>query len=597
MNFLSGIFHLATPKPVDPTRLRTMAGTGANVNIWTSPGIGLCASPGADIALCPDSRMALLFYGKIYNYKEIYGLLGLKYEDKTGVSDALLVLRGWQRWGRAILDRIEGKFAFALCEMEHHRLTLARDRFGACAIHFAQISDGSLIFSSTMRGLASHPLFRKKIQPTAIDDYLALGFIPDDNCLLAGTQKLPAAHYAVIVRGKPLAPPICWWDIQFGRGPIRSDKALDDEWTERMRSAVALRTERTQAGALITCLPEDAALTAFMAENRASAVPTCTFDYGWDDTGNLDDAGEAISRRFATGHMRHGVSAESLLSSLDSFTQLFDEPVASIKPMVEYAQYLRARQQMAEVVASVGGDELFCGHTEYHPVGTLGAMRNTFYKALNKSNLSISSAFGKKISDPFLDQRELLLAGMRAPLLTVRMRKDIEGYSPIQRYAAAMQRAFADDDAARAQSADIHIRLPTMVQRAEISAKAAGLELHTPFLDRGLAHFAASLPLNQRFRMGWGKWAMRRALHPFLPKDIIWNHNAPASPPVGEWFRTLLQGELSRLANASALVESGFFSPAALAHLVDQHRNGQHDHGALFWQLLMLDRSIAQLQR
>lgn len=598
MNFLSGIFHLATPKPVDPARLQTMAGGGANGNIWTAPGIGLCASKGADIALCADSGMAILFYGKIYNFNEIIRNININNEHEAKLSDALLVLRGWQRWGRAVLDHIEGKFAFALYEMEHHRLTLARDRFGSCALHSAQISDGSLIFSSTMRGLAAHPLFRKRIAPTAIDDYLALGFIPDDNCLLAGIQKLPPAHYAVITRGKAPSTPICWWDIQFRPGPARSDRALDDEWTARMRAAVTIRTETAHMGALLTHLPEDAALIAFMAENSASAVPSCTFDQGWDDAGNIGDAGDAISRRFATRHMRHGVFADSLLSLLDDFTQLFDEPIASITPMVEHAQYLRARQQMAGLMAPIGSDEFFCGHPEYRPFGAFEMLRRSLDKNHdNKDLYPVLSFLKKRRSHPFLDQRTSLSVGLRAPLLTARMRKDIEGYSPIRRYAAALERAFADDNPARAQYADIHIRLPTMVQRAEISAQAAGLELHNPFLDRELAQFAASLPLSQRFRKGRGKWMMRRALRPFLSKDILWNSSAPTPPPVGEWFRTILKEHLSKLANASALVDSGFFSPSALASLAEEHRSGHQDHGALFWQLLMLDRSIAQLQR
>jgi asparagine synthase (glutamine-hydrolysing) len=124
---------------------------------------------------------------------------------------------------------------------------------------------------------------------------------------------------------------------------------------------------------------------------------------------------------------------------------------------------------------------------------------------------------------------------------------------------------------------------------------AVSLEAREPLLDYRLIEFGARLPQSMRIRGTTGKWLMKKAMRRYLPDDILYRRKMGFSTPIGAWFRGPLAGEAQRIAQGSALVESGWFDVAALDRIVTEHRSSRVDHGRLLWQLLMLDRSLGRL--
>ena len=206
---IAGIFHCTTPKPVDPARVERMCDAMVHrgpdgAGVWAAPGVGLGHRRLSIIDLAgspqpmhsPDGRAVIVFNGEIYNFMELRRELAASGAQFRTDGDTEVILAAWQRWGTGCLEKLHGMFAFALYDLDRRQLFLARDRFGVKPLFTARLSDGSLAFASELKGLLAHPLLRREVDPLAVEDYLAWGYVPDHRSILKGVEKLPAGHSA-----------------------------------------------------------------------------------------------------------------------------------------------------------------------------------------------------------------------------------------------------------------------------------------------------------------------------------------------------------------------------------------------------------------
>ena len=163
-------------------------------------------------------------------------------------------------------------------------------------------------------------------------------------------------------------------------------------------------------------------------------------------------------------------------------------------------------------------------------------------------------------------------------------------------YVRAMRDAPARDPIDRAQYADLKIWLPgDILTKSDRTSMAVSLEAREPLLDHRLVAFAASLPADMRIRGGVGKWLMKRALEPYLPREILYRPKMGFVTPVSAWFRGALAETAAALPHSRTLAQTGWFDLGRLAGLAEAHRAGREEHGRTLWQFLMLERSLARL--
>ena len=251
---IAGIFHLGTPKPVEPGRVKMMIDAIAHrgpdgEGIWTAPGVGLGHRRLSIIDLAggdqpmhsADGRLTVVFNGEIYNYRELRVDMEAWGARFATDSDTEVILHGWRRWGADCLDHFTGMFAFALFDADAQSLFLARDRVGVKPLFYTELPDGAVLFGSELKALLAHPRLRRAPDLSAVEDFMGLGYVPDDACLVAGVKKLAAGHHLTLRRNHPLPPPRRWWDLPFtadAKGPTRD---LEAQLTDYMRMAVRSR--------------------------------------------------------------------------------------------------------------------------------------------------------------------------------------------------------------------------------------------------------------------------------------------------------------------------------------------------------------------
>ena len=159
-----------------------------------------------------------------------------------------------------------------------------------------------------------------------------------------------------------------------------------------------------------------------------------------------------------------------------------------------------------------------------------------------------------------------------------------------------MRQAPARDGLDRAQYADLKFWLPgDILTKTDRASMAVGLEVREPLLDHRLIEFAATLPLRQRIRGTQGKWLLKHTMERYLPRDILYRPKQGFVTPISHWLRGPLAGEARAIASAGGIARTGWFAPAHLSLLADEHIAGRRDHGRVLWQLLMLERSLRHL--
>src|SRR5678816_4661855 len=171
------------------------------VGVHVEPGVGLGhrrlsiidLSTGQQPLYNEDHSVCIIYNGEIYNYQELIPeLTALGHVFRTR-SDTEVVVHAWEAWGEDCVKRFRGMFAFALWDRNRETLFLARDRLGVKPLYYALLDDGMLIFGSELKSLLVHPRLKRDIDPHAVEDYFAYGYVPEPRTIFRGALKLPPA--------------------------------------------------------------------------------------------------------------------------------------------------------------------------------------------------------------------------------------------------------------------------------------------------------------------------------------------------------------------------------------------------------------------
>lgn len=625
---IAGIYHLETPKPVDPARVKAMCDALVHrgpdgEGVWTAPGVGLGHRRLSiiDIAGSPqpmasaDGRAMLVFNGEIYNYRELRHELRETGANFRTDGDSEVILAAWQRWGPDCVTRLNGMFAFAIYDLDARTLFLARDRLGVKPLFMAQLSDGSLAFGSELKALLAHPLLRRDIDPLAVEDYLAWGYVPESRSMLRGVTKLPAGHSLLLRHGAPVPSPRQWWDISFAEHRKGRVEDLEAELLHLMRQSVSSRmVADVPLGAFLSGGVDSSSVVALMAEASARPVKTCSIGF---DVAALDETAYAsgIAQRYATDHRARQISPDDF-DMVDALAGMFDEPFADASALPTWRVCQLARETVTVALSGDGADEALAGYRRHifqhnedrvraflpqslrsRVFGTLGAVypkadwaprplraKTTLLSLAGDSAAGYARAIG--FTPPEL----------RNSLYSEEYRRLRGDYRAETELLDLMRSAPARSGLDRAQYADLRFWLPgDILTKVDRTSMAVSLEAREPLLDHRLIEFAATLPEAMRIRGGQGKWLMKRTMRRFLPDDVLYRPKQGFVTPIAQWFRGPLAETAREICASAHLSRTGWFDPRRLAGLVDAHVAGISDNSRLLWQLLMLDRSFTKL--
>jgi asparagine synthase (glutamine-hydrolysing) len=557
-------------------------------------------------------EITLVFNGEIYNYRELRKeLLARGHRFKTR-SDGEVIAHLYEEKGADFVRDLNGMFAIALWDNPAQRLVLARDRTGEKPLYYWQ-NDRTLVFASEIKAILEYPGISPGLDSEALAQYFFYGYFPAPRSVYAEIKKLPAAHLMVVERGGVRTE--CYWRLQDyllaperPRLAARQEREVCAELRERLREAAISRlVSDVPLGIFLSGGIDSSTLVATMSELSPGNVNSFSVSF---PSRSFDEGGYAayVARHFHTQH--HVLTADdaNMRQALDYLVDHLDEPMADPAVIPTFLLSRFAREHIKVALSGEGGDELFGGYPTY-----LGARAAEYYLRLPRvirrqvfdrvrNFLPVSSSavplglFLRRFlahAEKNPAERHNIWFGMFSP-------DELDGlfspewagphppssviFSPLPRL---LDGARFDEVLGEMLYLDFRMYLEdNLLVKVDRASMACSLELRTPFLDHRLVEFAAGLPTHLKVRGFEGKYILKKAVEEWLPRKIVYRQKRGFTVPIASWMRNELRPLVTETLEEDKLKRQGFFNPAFVRRLLQEHFAGRADHRKTLWTLL-----------
>ena len=545
-----------------------------------------------------DGNVSVIVNGEIYNHRELRAGLEERGHRFATNSDSEVVAHLYEEHGTDCARELNGIFAFAIWDARAQRLVAARDPFGVKPLYWW--TDGHrTALASEITALLSAGLVEPKVDPIALDHFLAARFVPSPRTLFARVQKLPAASLLVAEGENP--PRIESYRQAPGDPFDGGEDELAHALAERFTDAVDRQMmSDVPYGEFLSGGVDSAAVAAAMAK-RSSAPPT-TFTIGFPGGGKEFDEREYAAesaRLIGTDHHSTALAQEDFVSEVRRSVPRLEEPfgIPSAGALTQLARF--AAQDVKVVLAGQGADEPHGGYGRHRAAAVLRQLR-ALPSFLAKPAAAAAGALPRNarakraarlLGDMPDAERLVRLAeitdhGQRARLSGSRGEE-----ADAERVALAgdvLSDVPGRDLLEQALYLDTHLFLPDRILICNDKATmAASLELRVPFLDLELMRFVERIPARVRAGARRGKLLHRRAMSELLPPQIAERPRHGFFTPYDQWLRESLGEEVERRFAQGEPV-SELIQPTEVTRLVAEHRSGRSDHKDLLYCLLEL---------
>ncbi len=547
-----------------------------------------------------NGDICVTFNGEIYNHNDLRRTLedlGHRFDTR---SDTEVLLKAYREWGEACLERLTGMFAFAIFDAHRRLLFLARDRAGEKPLFFVWKRGHAFSFASELKALLADPALPREIDPSALNHYLAFGYVPGDRCMVAGCRKLPAGHAMTLSLDSFDLKLWRYWNLpERAPRPLTDARELEDELEHILSEAVRRQLQADVPVAVLLSGGIDSSLVAALAARHSA--PIRTFTISLPGQGKFDETEQArlVSRHFGTDHIELPLESDDL-PDLEALAAQCDEPMADSSMIPTHILSRSVRQFATVALGGDGGDELFGGYVHYGwlprmqywhgrappllrrliargaerclPVGARGrtyvvglggspadllSHTNLFFDAAARADLVAPELWGSMCRSPSPEQLKPSLPVQDNSIASRAMAVDFTTY-------------LVDD-------------ILTKVDRASM---LASLEVRAPWLDHDLIEFAfGSVPDELRATPEELKILPRRLARRLLPKELDVDRKQGFSIPVDRWLRGAM-GE--RAQEILADVDPSIFDQRAVNRLMRNQARGFRNGNRIF-ALLMFE--------
>lgn len=534
-----------------------------------------------------DDSVWVVCNGEIYNFRELRSELEQQgYRFKTH-SDTEVVLHGYAHWGADVVLKLNGMFAFAVWDARAGRLLVARDRLGIKPLYVYRDAR-RIAFASEAKSLLMLPGVAASIDPTALSEYLHLGYVPAPFSIFGGISKLPPATVLSIERGGVTERR--YWLPPSEVDPSRSE----DDWVglvrERIDASVRMQmVADVPMGAFLSGGVDSSAVVACMS--RLSDRPIKTYAIGFEGGAaeklyNELPYARRVADLFGTEHHEIIVKPD-VVSLLPKLAWHMDEPIADSAFVTTFLVSQFARQDVTVILSGVGGDELFGGYRRYLGEHYLRRLERV-PRWLRRSALALGDRLPadrhssllnvSRLAKGFLASADMTFEDRYRSFVQVFPRAEIAdllkagGEAGADALLAAFGGPRGGDALNRMLRVDTETQLPDdLLLLTDKMTMATSLECRVPLLDHELVELGARIPESIKVRGGRLKHVMKRAFADTLPADILDRKKRGFGTPMGAWLRGELSPVVRELLAKPAIERRGWLNHEPVARLVADH--------------------------
>jgi asparagine synthase (glutamine-hydrolysing) len=579
-----------------------------DAGIWTNGSVGLAhrrlsildPSPAGHQPMSdPTGDVWIVYNGELYNYLALRKLCEDRGVSLRSHSDTETILHLWRFFGKRMVDHMRGMFAFGLWDLRQRVLFLARDRFGQKPLYYADLPD-RFLFASELKALRADPAFPSVLDPRALRDYFAVGYVPDPASIYRAARKLPPAHDLLVrLDGGTVESPHPYWKFEF-----RPDRSISTgEWKEQ----IAQKLSETVACHMISDVPlgaflsggvDSSTVVALMAQTSGQPVKTYSIGFEEEAYSELPYA-RAVAKHVGADHTDLIVRPDkcSLVEKLFSF---YDEPFSDSSALPTFLVSELARTGVTVSLTGDGGDEIFGGYNRY--MATLDevaqtwapewARRRIFPYLLShwptgiRGRSRIERIIAGRQDGNYVERTLCLFGrGLGQRCLQPNL---ADGYDPLRRWEEILARKDTPLTQ-RMQFNDIESYLPgDILVKVDRASMAVSLETRAPLLDHELAELAAKIPTRYLVDRRSGKKLLKQVARQLVPASAVDRKKMGFGIPIDLWFRAELRPMLEDLLLDHPRT-GDLYLPGAVATILEEHWSEKLNWCYPIWTMLALE--------
>ena len=551
-----------------------------------------------------DGAVRIVFNGEIYNHADLRpGLEACGHRYRTR-SDTETIVHLYEEEGERCVERLRGMFAFAVWDRSRGRLLLGRDRLGIKPLYYA-CTDDELLFASEIKAILAAGPIRPTLNEAVLPEFLATRFVSGEETFFRGVRKL--------LPGRTLT-----WSVSEGLSQRRywclppgvddSGMTLEERAEEvRARLATAVKSHLmadVPIGLFLSGGIDSSALAALMAPMLRE--PIRTFAVGFADPGANELAyARLAARSVGAEHREVIVSPGEFFDALPRLVWHEDEPIAFPSSVPLYFVSRLARDHVKVVLTGEGADELFLGYNRYRvtawnerlgraygalvPGAHRGRVRRLVQRLPATARRYAERTFLAVPPGPreqFYENFAVFPSWIQGDLLA-----DPGLLAARDPYAEGL-RSYGEAPGGvldRMSHADLQTYLVELLMKQDQMSMASSIESRVPYLDHEFVEHVAAIPGRYKVRGVSTKAILRAAVRDLVPREILERRKMGFPTPLGRWLRGPFWPMVEEIVLGPRALRRGFFKPAALRRLAEEHRAGAREHGDRLWLLLNLE--------
>jgi asparagine synthase (glutamine-hydrolysing) len=549
-----------------------------------------------------DGSAAIIFNGEIYNYRDLATGLAEKGHIFKTRSDTETILHAYEEYGDDCVQHLRGMFAFAIWERSRRRLLLARDRLGVKPLYY-YCNGRFLAFASEIKALLEVPSVPREVDVEALDQYLALRYVPGPRTMFKNIFRLQPGHTLVLDNGEVHTKK--YWDIVYLDPIPERPGRLEERFRELLEESVRLRLiSEVPLGVFLSGGLDSSTILATMSKVAGGAIKT--FSVGFEGTGKQEqEASEFEYARLAADtlgadHYEYRLTPRDFEEFVPGLVWHLDEPVADPSCIPLYFISKLAREHITVVLSGEGADEILGGYNIYRRMLAIESMKRSVPAAgtlapwIERATPSESLRnYVRMLGKPLEATYRGVCRG-----LGIETRRNLIGESCVRRSEQQLMETFGEHFRKAGNTSalnrmlyvDTKVWLPDdLLVKADKMTMANGLELRVPFLDHKLVEFAATVPDSAKLGRDGGKSLLRRIVRGVVPDTIIDRPKKGFPVPISSWLRSPLR-QFTRdhlLARNSACPR--YLNRQAVSQLIVEHEQGRQDRSQELWTLLVFE--------
>ena len=559
-----------------------------------------------------DGKVALVFNGELYNFRELRDELKAAGFSFKGNSDTEVLLNLYLLYGRDMLPRLNGIFTFAIWDERRKEVFIARDALGVKPLYYMKTKN-SFFFFFEIKGLLCLAPEARELDEVSLHRYLNFLWCPGEGTPLKSVRKLLPGE-AMVLGPNLVKDRWSWYKLPVFSGDreyVKNKNEAVKNTLKYLRQAVKRQlVADVPVGAFLSGGLDSSSIVA-LAREELSSINCFTINLvGGNDTGFVDDLPYAnkVARHLNVPLTTIDVDSTTMAYDLEKMIIQLDEPLADPAPLnVQYISKLARESGIKVLLSGVGGDDLFSGYRR-HSALTFDPLWSWLPSNFKKMLASTSSTLEqhnsgfRRLARLFRDAELSGDEKLISYFLWANKSKQYQLYTQeyLERLAGVRTEQpmldFLDKIPAKTSSMS---KMLALEQRFFLSdhnliytdkmSMAEGVEVRVPFLDLDLISFSQKIPSSFKQRGAESKWVLKKAMEPFLPRDVIYRSKSGFGAPIRRWFRNELKSLLRDTLSVDSLRKRGIFDPHRVQELISENEKGKVDSTYTLLSLLSIE--------